>query len=68
MTDYNDVPRGPMPDVKSRPNLALIAGLIIAALCARGTSVIDDAQMVDRGYERIDERLRALGAGIERKD
>ena len=33
MTDNNDVPRGgPMPDVKSRPNLALIAGLIIAAL------------------------------------
>ena len=36
MTDNNnsnDVPRGPQPDVKSRPNIALIAGLIIAALC-----------------------------------
>ena len=33
MSDYNDVPRGPMPEVKSRPNLALIAGLISAALC-----------------------------------
>ena len=52
----------------SSPDIRAGMALIIAALCARGTSVIDNAQMVDRGYERIDERLRALGAEIERKD
>ena len=31
MSDYNDVPRGPMPEVKSRPNVALIACLVVAA-------------------------------------
>jgi UDP-N-acetylglucosamine 1-carboxyvinyltransferase len=42
--------------------------LILAALAAEGTSIIDNAQMIDRGYERVDERLRALGADIERED
>jgi UDP-N-acetylglucosamine 1-carboxyvinyltransferase len=37
-------------------------------LCARkGTSVIENAQVIDRGYERVDERLRALGAEITRE-
>jgi UDP-N-acetylglucosamine 1-carboxyvinyltransferase len=40
--------------------------LLIAALCARGESVIDNAQSIDRGYERIDQRLRDLGADIVR--
>ena len=40
--------------------------LLLAALCAKGESVIDNAQIIDRGYERIDERLRALGADIVR--
>ncbi len=40
--------------------------LVIAALVADGRSVIDQAEHIDRGYERIDERLRALGADIER--
>jgi UDP-N-acetylglucosamine 1-carboxyvinyltransferase len=48
------------PDI--RAGMALVA----AALCARGTSVISNAHQVDRGYERIDERLRALGARIKR--
>ena len=39
---------------------------LIAALVAKGKSVIDEIHHIDRGYERIDERLRALGAGIER--
>jgi UDP-N-acetylglucosamine 1-carboxyvinyltransferase len=39
---------------------------IIAALTADGTSEIDGVDEIDRGYERIDERLRALGADIER--
>ena len=38
----------------------------LAALCADGTSEIGNIRQIDRGYERIDERLRALGAAIER--
>jgi UDP-N-acetylglucosamine 1-carboxyvinyltransferase len=40
--------------------------LIAAALCAEGRSVIMNAHQVDRGYERIDERLQRLGASISR--
>ena len=48
------------------PDIRAGMALLNAALCAQGESVIDNAQMIDRGYERIDERLRALGASIER--
>ncbi len=48
------------------PDIRAGMALIGAALCARGTSVISNAHQVDRGYERIDERLRALGARITR--
>ena len=41
--------------------------LLIAALCAKGTSVIHNAEMIDRGYERVEKRLRALGADIVRE-
>ena len=40
--------------------------MLIAALCADGKSEIGNIRQIDRGYERIDERLRALGARIER--
>jgi UDP-N-acetylglucosamine 1-carboxyvinyltransferase len=40
--------------------------LVLAALCAQGTSVIRNIGQIDRGYERIEEKLRALGAKIER--
>ena len=40
--------------------------LLIAALAAHGESAIHNIRQIDRGYERIDERLRALGAAIER--
>ena len=49
------------PDI--RAGMALVA----AALCAEGRSVIMNANQVDRGYERIDERLRGLGARISRE-
>ena len=42
--------------------------LVIAALCAKGTTVIEQAEMIDRGYERLEARLRALGADIRRED
>lgn len=44
------------------------AALIIAALCARGTTIIEEAYQVDRGYERIEERLQKLGAEIRRTE
>jgi len=40
--------------------------MLLAALCAEGTSYIDNADQIERGYERIDERLNALGAKITR--
>jgi UDP-N-acetylglucosamine 1-carboxyvinyltransferase len=42
--------------------------MLLAALCADGTSVINNVSQIERGYERIDERLRALGAQIERRE
>lgn len=41
--------------------------LIIAALAAKGTTIIEDIYQVDRGYERLEERLQKIGAKIERK-
>ncbi len=48
------------------PDIRAGMAMLIAALCARGRSVIGNVGEIDRGYERIDERLRALGAQIER--
>jgi UDP-N-acetylglucosamine 1-carboxyvinyltransferase len=42
--------------------------MLLAALAAEGTSTIHNIGQIERGYERIDDRLRALGARIERKD
>ena len=53
--------------VMSSPDIRAGMAMLIAALCARGESVIENAQMIDRGYEAVDERLRALGAHIERR-
>ena len=48
------------------PDIRAGMAMLIAALCAEGTSTIGNVSQIDRGYERIDERLRALGASIER--
>jgi UDP-N-acetylglucosamine 1-carboxyvinyltransferase len=48
------------------PDIRAGMAMLIAALCAQGTSEIGNIRQIDRGYERIDERLRALGAQIER--
>ncbi len=48
------------------PDIRAGMALLLAALCARGTSVIRNIGQIERGYERIDEKLRALGAKIER--
>jgi UDP-N-acetylglucosamine 1-carboxyvinyltransferase len=50
------------------PDIRAGMAMLIAALCAEGTSTIGNVQQIDRGYERIDERLRGLGASIERMD
>ncbi len=50
------------------PDIRAGMALLIASLCAEGTSRIGNVGQIDRGYERIDERLRALGARIERVD
>ena len=50
----------------SSPDIRAGMAMVIAALCAEGTSTIGDAYQIDKGYERIDERLRGLGAHIER--
>jgi UDP-N-acetylglucosamine 1-carboxyvinyltransferase len=50
----------------SSPDIRAGMAMVIAALCADGRSTIGDAYQIDKGYERIDERLRALGAHIER--
>jgi len=48
------------------PDIRAGTAMLLAALCAEGTSTIGNVREIDRGYERIDERLRALGARIER--
>ncbi len=48
------------------PDIRAGVALLIAALSAKGTSLIHNIHQIDRGYERIDERLNALGAEIER--
>lgn len=60
---------GPAPlrgyEVES-PDIRAGMALLIAALGAEGTSHIHNIRQIERGYENIDERLRALGAGVER--
>ena len=50
------------------PDIRAGMAMLIAALCADGRSSIGNIGQIDRGYERIDERLRELGAEIERAD
>jgi len=52
--------------VMSSPDIRAGVSLLIAALSAKGTSTIHNIDQIDRGYENIDGRLRALGAKIER--
>jgi len=52
----------------SSPDIRAGISLLIAALSAKGTSIIQNSDQIDRGYERIDERLKALGAKITRMD
>jgi UDP-N-acetylglucosamine 1-carboxyvinyltransferase len=48
------------------PDIRAGMAMVLAGLCARGTTVIHNIQQIDRGYERIEQKLQALGATIER--
>jgi UDP-N-acetylglucosamine 1-carboxyvinyltransferase len=50
------------------PDIRAGMAMLIAALAAEGTSTIHNVGQIERGYEKIDERLRALGADIVRRD
>ena len=52
--------------IMSSPDIRAGISLLIAALSAKGESVIQNIEQIDRGYESIDTRLRSLGASIER--
>ncbi len=53
-------------DTITSPDIRAGMALVAAALCAEGRSVIQNAHQIDRGYEQIDVRLRALGADLHR--
>jgi UDP-N-acetylglucosamine 1-carboxyvinyltransferase len=48
------------------PDIRAGVALLLAAMSAEGTSLIDNVEQIDRGYQYIDKRLNALGAKIER--
>jgi UDP-N-acetylglucosamine 1-carboxyvinyltransferase len=48
------------------PDIRAGMTLLLAALCAKGTTVIRNIGQIDRGYQRVEDKLRALGAHIER--
>ena len=52
----------------SAPDLRAGAALVIAGLAAEGITIIDDIHYVQRGYERFEEKMRGLGAKMERVD
>jgi UDP-N-acetylglucosamine 1-carboxyvinyltransferase len=51
----------------SSPDIRAGMALLLAALCAKGESTIHNIHQIDRGYERIEERLNAIGARIRRE-
>ncbi|MDR3704768.1 MAG: UDP-N-acetylglucosamine 1-carboxyvinyltransferase [Paludibacteraceae bacterium] len=55
------------PSRMSSPDIRAGIALLIAALCADGTSTIENIEQIDRGYQDIDKRLQSLGAKITRK-
>jgi UDP-N-acetylglucosamine 1-carboxyvinyltransferase len=61
--------QGPTPlygEALESPDIRAGMALLLAALAAEGDSVIRNVGQIDRGYERVDEKMRSLGAKIER--
>jgi UDP-N-acetylglucosamine 1-carboxyvinyltransferase len=50
----------------SSPDIRAGMALLLAALAARGTTIISNVQQIDKGYERVEQKLTALGARITR--
>ncbi len=68
---HRAVINGPSPlrgGTVESPDIRAGMAMLLAALAAEGTSTIHNVGQIERGYEKIDERLRALGATIERLD
>ena len=61
-------PRQLVGETLESPDIRAGLALVLAALAGRGSSTIRNISQIDRGYERIEEKLRALGAAIERVD
>jgi UDP-N-acetylglucosamine 1-carboxyvinyltransferase len=61
-------PRRLVGETLESPDIRAGLALVLAALAANGNSTIRNIGQIDRGYERIDEKLRSLGAAIERVD
>ena len=51
----------------SSPDIRAGMALLLAALCAEGVTTISNIGQIDRGYERVEQKLRSLGAEIERR-
>lgn len=56
------------PQGVTSPDIRAGMAMVLAALCARGVSTIHNIQQIDRGYEQVELKLRALGANITRLD
>ncbi|MGD2048365.1 MAG: UDP-N-acetylglucosamine 1-carboxyvinyltransferase [Chloroflexota bacterium] len=56
------------PQGVTSPDIRAGMAMVLAALCARGTSTIHNIQQIDRGYEKIDDKLRTLGANVVREN
>ncbi|MFW6182531.1 MAG: UDP-N-acetylglucosamine 1-carboxyvinyltransferase [Chloroflexota bacterium] len=56
------------PQGVTSPDIRAGMAMVLAALCARGTSTIHNIQQIDRGYEQVEKKLQQLGARIERVD
>ena len=50
------------------PDIRAGMAMVIAALCAQGTSTIGNIRQIDRGYEKFADKLCGLGARLERRD
>ena len=57
----------PVPAIAALLGPGINAGLIVAGLAAEGTTEVSRVYHLDRGYERLEEKFRALGASVERR-
>jgi len=66
---YRCLVQGPTPLFSEKlesPDIRAGMALLLAALAAKGSSTIRNINQIDRGYENVDEKLRAIGAKIQR--